>query len=787
MKKIFSLVLCILCFTAFSQVQKYHRVKIETGKDGLMQLALKGVTADHGEHKKGQYFIGEFSDSEMQLIKETGLPYEVLITDMAAYYVKRNQEAGKTASTGTNCNGCPNYRTPNNFALGSMGGFYTYPEMLDILDSMAAKYPNLITIKQPIDTGHTFEGRQLLYVKISDNPNVAESEPQVLYTSLHHAREPESLTQLIFYMWYLLENYNTDPEITYLVNNLELYFIPCVNPDGYIYNHTTNPGGGGMWRKNRRNNNDGTYGIDLNRNYGYNWGYDNIGSSPTSSSDTYRGPSAFSESETQMVQRFCNAHTFQLAINNHTYDNVLVQPYGYSATAYTPDSLLFTDFGMRLTFCDGFTYGTAQQTVGYTANGDSDDWMYGEQSSKPKIYAMTPEAGSTDDGFWPLQTNIAPIAERTLDQNIYAARLVAAYAEVKDASGPFISQSGYIKYNLKRLGLQAANFSVSITPLGSNFQSVGGANAHSSMAHLQSLADSISFTLNSGITVGTPVQFLLNVSNGFYTHTDTITRMYGIPVTIFSDNCSATTQWTGTTWGTSGSYYVSPSKSITDSPSGNYATNANKSYTAVPGINLTTAVAAYLEYYARWEIEKNYDYAEVKVSTNGGTTYTPMCAMYTHAGNSNQDQGNPLYDGFQRMWVKERVDLSAYLGQTIKLRFTMVADGGVEYDGFYFDDITVKILDTSSTGIAPVSFVENAFELFPNPNDGIFTLAFTKPVDNAATVNFKNLLGETVFSKTILPGTRKETIDLSSLPAGAYFMITDDVYFKKAVKVLIEK
>ena len=108
-------------------------------------------------------------------------------------------------------------------------------------------FPTLIS--QKFSVGTTIEGRPIYMVKISDNPTVSENEPQVLYTALHHAREPESMEQMIFFMFYLLENYGTDPEATYLVNNREMYFIPVINPDGYQYNYSTNPGGGGMWRK----------------------------------------------------------------------------------------------------------------------------------------------------------------------------------------------------------------------------------------------------------------------------------------------------------------------------------------------------------------------------------------------------------------------------------------------------------------------------------------------------------------------------------------------------------
>jgi len=142
-----------------------------------------------------------------------------------------------------------------------MGGFTTYQEMLDELDQMRSLYPNLISARISTSNITTYEGRTVYYVRLSDNPDVDENEPEVLYTGVHHA----------------------------LVDNIEMYFIPVVNPDGYVYNQQTNPNGGGMWRKNRRNNGDGTYGVDPNRNYSYLWGYNNTGSSPTSSSDTYRG------------------------------------------------------------------------------------------------------------------------------------------------------------------------------------------------------------------------------------------------------------------------------------------------------------------------------------------------------------------------------------------------------------------------------------------------------------------------------------------------------------------
>src|SRR6185295_11372749 len=219
-----------------------------------------------------------------------------------------------------------------------------YEEMLAILDSMQLLYPQLISKRAPLDNTTTWENRPVYWVRISNNPNVDQDKPEIFYNAVHHAREAASLSQIIYYMWYLLDNYNTDPEVKGIVDNAEMYFVPCINPDGYVYNHTTNPNGGGMHRKNLRKNSDGTKGVDINRNYDKFWGYDNTGSSTTMSSDSYRGPSAGSEPETKMVNNFCIAHHFKMAISCHTYGGYLIHPWGYKANTTTPDDALFANY-----------------------------------------------------------------------------------------------------------------------------------------------------------------------------------------------------------------------------------------------------------------------------------------------------------------------------------------------------------------------------------------------------------------------------------------------------------
>jgi len=223
-----------------------------------------------------------------------------------------------------------------------MGGYHTYEETGDFLDSMHNEYPAITT--DTISIGYTWEDRSIWAFKISDNPETDEDEPEILYTGLHHAREPMSIEVLLYYIDYLLTNYGTDPEATDLVNSTEMWFVVILNPDGYEYNRANDPGGGGMWRKNRRDNGNGTFGVDPNRNYGYMWGYDDIGSSPSTGSETYRGPAPFSEPENQAIRDFVFDHDFITCINYHSVAEMFLLPWGYDY-AQPSDFLVDEIFG----------------------------------------------------------------------------------------------------------------------------------------------------------------------------------------------------------------------------------------------------------------------------------------------------------------------------------------------------------------------------------------------------------------------------------------------------------
>lgn len=432
MKKVFTLQALFCLFIFFAQnlwaqtpsVEKYSIIKIYLQPGTLQRLNAKGVYFDEGEMVKDKYFISAFSAWEISQIKAAGAKYDVLVDDAAKEFEQRNaediklhpnpkEEAAKAASV--NCN----YPTPSMFNLGSMGGYLKYEEILAALDTMHARYPNLCSAKTPISaTQKTWEGRPLYYVKISDNVNTNESaEPKVLYTGLHHAREGLSMMNLIFFMDYILENYTKNADAKKIVDGCELYFVPCVNPDGYVHNQTTNPNGGGMWRKNRRSDSQGKSGVDLNRNYGYQWGLAS-GSSGSQGSDTYRGPSAFSEPESQLIKSFAIQKKFIASIHHHSYAKILFYPWDYTNTN-CPEATLFKRIGDSMTLCNHYSVEHGAGSLGYLASGTTPDWMYGDVTSKPKSYSFTNEIGG--NSFWPSRSQIIPLCQEQVWENIRLA------------------------------------------------------------------------------------------------------------------------------------------------------------------------------------------------------------------------------------------------------------------------------------------------------------------------------------------------------------------------------
>jgi len=454
MKKLINpkMLIALVVFTStivFAQgdlrVEKYSKVKISImDKTDLIEFQKAGLSLEGIKFEEESVEL-ILSEREILTVDNLGYPYQILIEDMAKYYQERSRRS-ETEMKILEKEMKEKY-SDGGFGFGSMGGFYTFDEIVAELDSMRLLYPNIITEKDSI--GSSTEGRTIWVVKISDNPDINEGEPEVFYNALVHAREPAGMMSVIYFMYYLLENYETNPEVKYLIDNREFYFLPVINPDGYVYNQTTYPNGGGLWRKNRTDNGNGCYGIDICRNYDYMWGFNNTGSSPDPCHNAYRGSAPFSETETQAVRDLCNGHDFVLDNNFHAYSNVLASPWGYNLEQ-TPDSTIFNytiALATQLNNYYNFWHLDNTHQLVYERNGDHLDWQYGEQTTKPKIFAYATEVGNDDDGFWPPPERIFPLAE----ENVYLNKVLAWGPGIID-NPPHIFEanidpSTYIQFN----------------------------------------------------------------------------------------------------------------------------------------------------------------------------------------------------------------------------------------------------------------------------------------------------------------------------------------------------
>jgi hypothetical protein len=772
-----TLIALIVAFTFFNTVAqeipaKYHKVRINVSGKSLDMLTKAGLETDHGIYVKNRTFTSDFSDAELEIVRQLGYEYDMLIPDVGTYYAQphRPSEINKTAwALRTKCSGQPssayNYKTPLQYKAGSMGGYFTYQEMLNILDTMAARYPTLIAKRKKISDFKTHNGNAIEYVRLTgDVEKNDETKPKILYTALHHAREPNSLSQMIFYLWYLLENYGHDPMITQLVNTTNMFFVPCVNPDGYIMNQTSNPGGGGLWRKNSWRDDVGNIkGVDINRNYGHMWGKDEIGSSSNPSSSSFRGPSAFSEPETQAIRALCLEHDFKIAINYHTFGNFLIHP-NISGTTSALQANLLKSYGTIMNQENNFLLGNTLETVGYTTNGDSDSWMFGERAEKDIIFAFTPEVGYL---FWHPEEDIDYLNKSCLWMNIAAALLCSNYydADVNQSTNFLNPNQKNITIRASRLGLSDGNAKFTLSCMTPGVHVVP-----STMTATLPLGTSemlhFAIETNDPLNHADKLNFSLEIDNNGIKTVKTFEKQW-IPKplsTIYYNDGTDLGMFESNGWNFSDSIYYQPPLSFSDSPHGNYLPGTQSTITIKKTIDLTNISYPMLTFYAKWDIEDDYDYVQV-MGSKDGKDFIPLCGRFTKPGTVHQSYNSPLYDGKMDQWVMEEIDLSLFAGAPkVWVRFLIKTDEFEQRDGFYFDNLEVKGENNAISGVASETEV---LRLFPSVISGVEELHISGMLltSNAICI-IKNIMGNEVFRADAGNGT--VTIDATLWPEGLY-------------------
>ncbi|MDC8003604.1 M14 family zinc carboxypeptidase [Aureisphaera galaxeae] len=776
MKRFILSTLLLFSLTGFAQeVQEIHqRAKIHFNDPSDINTLLNlGIAVDHGINLRENFVLSDFSVSEVQKAMQAGFKVDVLIEDSKAYFLQNNKKVTINREAAV----CGNaYEVPDNWNFGSMGGYYTYQEFLDELDDMVALYPDLISAPANIGTFLTegqpdnsttppIGGNPIKWVKISDNPNSsAEGEPKILYNSITHAREPTSLSQNLFFMWYLLENYETNQEVKEIVDNTELYFVPVINPDGYLYNELTDPNGGGFWRKNRK---DG-HGIDNNRNYDYyiggdpannTWGGEGTSSDPNS--QVYHGPAPFSEVENQAMRWFCEQHDFVMALNNHSHGDGIFFPFGYTSSAFTPEHDLYLDFLGEMTSRNDYFF---VKTNGIS--GAVNDFMYGTVGTHNKIYSFLPEIGNQ---FWLPMDRIIPSCLDMMYINIASAKMTNNGVNIFDRSGTYTGDQAVVdqEFEFKRLGLsESHDYTLSLVPVSANIASVGSPQSFNGLAPMEVVTGSIQYTLEAGTQAGDLIVFELVVNNGTYDNRLLVEKRFGLEVPIFYDPGNSTTDNYDTNdWGINDVIFVSAPSSIADSPFTQYANNVDTAITISDPIDLSDAMGASASFFARWDIENNEDYAQFEVSIDNGTTWIPQCGIYTNAGQPQgiQPEGEPVYDGTQLDWVLEKIDLSDYIGENILVRFQLASGPSGIRDGLYFDNLTINIVNEDVLNTS--EFATSAFGIYPNPVEDV--LSITTSVQNYS-IEIYNLQGQLIRSELNNSGSKE--MDYSNLASGVYLL-----------------
>lgn len=590
------------------------------------------------------------------------------------------------------------------------------------------------------------------------------------------------IAPLYFTQW-LLQNYGTDAMATYIVNHREIWFVPILNVDGYLYNEQIAPTGGGMWRKNLcDNDSNGIFepsldGVDLNRNYGYGWGYDNIGSSNNPISEIYRGDTSFSEPETQAIRQFCISRGFNTALNFHTFGDLCIYPQEPDGSIF-PDQDVFRIYAHDITKANGYVFGNGMETVQYATNGDSDAWMYGEQGYKNKIFAFTPEIGTQFDYFWAPSERILELAEENLYPQIYMVMAAGAYLKVANYSyndsiggdGDMAAEAGETADLLVKIKNKGWNKSINqVTAVLLCIDTNITINLDTIITDFDTLQEQMlvfNITLNDSIFAGYSANMQLQFSDtAGYLLTEDFNILFGKPFIKFYDNAeNGTALWTATgTWNTTTEKSSEGSQSFTDSPNDDYTANSETSLTLNTPIDLSGLNNAILTFKTRYNMERDWDLAQLQISTNNGSTWIPLQGEYTTKGAGDegmQPLNSPVYNGNRNIdWVLEKSSLLPYLGQQVIFRFLIKTDVGVQTDGWYIDDIRLiaytsqplmpEILsvttyqNTTFTGSFPVEAVVSdeqgnlEVELFYSINDSNF---ITIPMQMNDFFNYTSLI-----------------------------------------------
>ena len=350
---------------------KVVRVQMRSAADAKVMSALSNdpwTCRWGGEVKDAGGSAADFrvSPEAFEALQQSGLSYSVLIDDVQALIDAETARLSRPA------------RGP-----GWYSDFKDLAAVNAQLDAWIAARPTMVS---RVTIGNSVQGRSIPCVRIAAPGTPVNSKPQVVVIGCQHAREWITVMGTMYFADQLVNQSATSTGVQRLLNSFEFYVIPVVNPDGYVYTWPTTLGGGGqrLWRKNRRDNGGGVFGVDLNRNWDFRWG--GVGTSSSPSSDIYRGTAAFSEPESSNIGAFASTlPNLVMFYDVHCYSQFILEPWGDTFTL-PPDTRSFAQMSGRMQNAmfasDGKTYvaGPGFRVI-YATTGVADEWAYGARGA----------------------------------------------------------------------------------------------------------------------------------------------------------------------------------------------------------------------------------------------------------------------------------------------------------------------------------------------------------------------------------------------------------------------
>lgn len=394
---------------------KLVRVQIDSLRDVRLMDSISDDMWSHSiRNNQAEYHV---TPAQFALLQASGLTFEVLIDNIQTTVDNDNARIRAAMLQGQGPDGPTFYDE-----------FRDEAQMMAKLGELVNAHPDLAEMTT---FGQTIEGRDMHVVTIKrEQVPGSRCKPVVFINGVQHAREWISPMCVIYYIDQLLTNATTDPRIDALLDNADFVFVPISNPDGYNYTWTTER----FWRKNRRNNGNGSFGIDLNRNWAFQWGlslpHSSAGNANTSS-NVYWGTGPSSEPETTALSNLMAQYpNMRASIDVHSYGQLLLYPWAYSP-APSPDDQTFVSLAQAMRTAILGVH-NLQYTPGpwysalYPSSGTSQDWSYAERGA----WAFTFELRGPS--FAPPPTAILPCAEETF-------QAVLGYAETAGLTFEFIA------------------------------------------------------------------------------------------------------------------------------------------------------------------------------------------------------------------------------------------------------------------------------------------------------------------------------------------------------------